>query len=373
MENNRPLTIYTASSRKQTVLQAAPTDVHGLFERLGVSQALPVTHDAYMALPKAKQDATKDIGAYIAGDLQGGRRRNGCVLTRCAAVLDTDNLPPGGAEEFIKRVEGLGCCYLIHSTAKHSAASPRLRAVFPFAEDLPAEKYAPVARLLCQLIQLDMTWFDPSTDEAGRIMYYPAHCQDIAPVLYMADKPFLDAAALLARLPDWHDVTAWPRFPREQAPAKAATKQEDPESKSGVVGAFCRVYDVPAAMEKFIPGVYEPTTADDRYTFAAGSSWGGATVYEGGKFLFSHHATDPAGGRLVNAFDLVRLHLFVGLDDEAKEGTRGNRLPSYGAMAALARQDPAVSDVLAREAFAAATADFKVVETDVVAAIEIVR
>lgn len=359
MENNRPLTIYTASSRKQTVLQAAPTDVHGLFERLGVPQALPVTHDAYIALPKTQQDNLKDVGAYIAGELKNGRRRSGCVLTRCAAVLDADNLPPGGTDDFIRRVEGLGCCYLVHSTAKHSPASPRLRVVIPFAEDIPAEQFAPVARLLCRLIQLEMTWFDPSTDEAGRIMYYPAHCQDIAPVLHMADKPLLDAAALLARLPDWRDAASWPRFPREQTPAKAAAKQEDPEGKSGVVGAFCRVYDVPAAMEKFLPGVYDPTTADDRYTFAAGSSWGGATVYEGGKFLFSHHATDPAGGRLVNAFDLVRLHLFAGLDDEAKEGTRGNRLPSYAAMGKLAREDASVSDVLAREAFTAATADFQ--------------
>ena len=373
MENNRPLTIYTASSRKQTVLQAAPTDVQGLFERLGVSQALPVTHEAYTTITKAKQDELKDIGAFIAGELKNGRRRSGCVLARCAAVLDADNLPAGSTEDFIRRVEGLGCCYLVYSTAKHSPATPRLRVVVPLAQDIPAEQYAPVARLLCKLIQLEMTWFDPSTDEAGRIMYYPAHCQDIAPVLYMADKPLLDAAALLAQLQDWRDAVSWPRFPREQAPAKVAAKQEDPEGKTGVVGAFCRVYDVPAAMEKFLPGVYVPTTADDRYTFAAGSSWGGATVYEGGKFLFSHHATDPAGGRLVNAFDLVRMHRFADLDDEAKEGTPAGRLPSYTAMTALAREDSAVSDVRAREAFAAATADFKDVETDEEAAMELGR
>ena len=92
--------------------------------------------------------------------------------------------------------------------------------------------------------------------------------------------------------------------------------------------------------------------APGRYTFTGGSTWGGAVLYQDGKFLFSHHATDPAGGKLVNAFDLVRLHLFGEQDDEAKPGTRGNRLPSYMSMIALVHQDPQASLVLAQENFA---------------------
>ena len=32
-------------------------------------------------------------------------------------------------------------------------------------------------------------------------------------------------------------------------------------------------------------------------------------------FAYSHHATDPACGKLLNAFDLVRIHKFGGLDE----------------------------------------------------------
>lgn len=67
-------------------------------------------------------------------------------------------------------------------------------------------------------------------------------------------------------------------------------------------------------------------------------------LYDDGKFLYSHHATDPASGWLCNAFDLVRLHRFGDLDngEDVKEGTRGNRLPSWAAMAELAQLDEAV-------------------------------
>ena len=45
---------------------------------------------------------------------------------------------------------------------------------------------------------------------------------------------------------------------------------------------------------------------------------GGAVLYDGGNFLYSHHATDPASGKLCNAFDLVRLHKFNEEDYDAK-------------------------------------------------------
>lgn len=116
--------------------------------------------------------------------------------------------------------------------------------------------------------------------------------------------------------------------------AKLAVKQGDPEAKNGVVGAFCRTYDIYRAMDELIPGMYEPVESmPGRYTYLGGSTTGGAVIYDSGKFLYSHHATDPCSGKLVNAFDLVRLHRFGDKDDEAQPGTPTNRLPSYSATA----------------------------------------
>ena len=105
-------------------------------------------------------------------------------------------------------------------------------------------------------------------------------------------------------------------------------------------------------MDELIPGEYDSCdTASDRYTYTGGSTAGGAVVYDDGKFLFSHHATDPCGGKLVNAFDLVRLHKFSEQDDKAEFGTPTNRLPSYNAMCKYAIENAGVAAILNQERY----------------------
>lgn len=60
------------------------------------------------------------------------------------------------------------------------------------------------------------------------------------------------------------------------------------------------------------------------------------------EILYSNHATDPASGKLLNAFDLVRVHKFVYLDEEAKPDTPSTKLPSYSSMREFAFDDPLV-------------------------------
>lgn len=102
----------------------------------------------------------------------------------------------------------------------------------------------------------------------------------------------------------------------------------------GPLGAFCRTYSITEAIAKFLPDVYTPTAKEDRYTYAAGSTAAGLVVYDGDVFAYSNHSTDPAGGRLCNAFDLVRIHKFGHLD-EGKEDTAVSQLPSQKAMYAV--------------------------------------
>lgn len=105
--------------------------------------------------------------------------------------------------------------------------------------------------------------------------------------------------------------------------------------------------------------MYDETDLSGRYTYTGGTTAGGAVVYDGDMFLFSHHATDPCSGRLVNAWDLIRLHMFGDKDDVAKEGTPGSKMPSYLAMKELVRNDKAVTDLLVKERIQQANEVFK--------------
>ena len=89
---------------------------------------------------------------------------------------------------------------------------------------------------------------------------------------------------------------------------------------------------------------------------------GGAVVYDGDLFLYSHHATDPCSGQLVNAFDLVRLHMYGDRDSEAKEGTPASKMPSFMAMSRLALEDKQVSDLISVERLEKAKQTFQAPE-----------
>lgn len=348
MLHDRQITITVGTSRRATQWQPQTMLLSELYTRLGVPARGSETLAEYLQMPKSQQDDLKDVGGFVAGTLSGKRRKANAVAGRDLLTLDLDNIRAGGTDDVIRRVEALGCGYCIYSTRKHMPSAPRLRVLLPLDRSCSADEYEPCARRMADLI--GMTLADPSTFEASRLMYWPSSCADAEVIYYTADKPMLSVDGLLATYSDWRDYTSWPAMPGAIAPAGLAARQGDPLAKNGIVGAFCRVYDIESAMAAFLPGIYDPVDAmPGRFTFTGGSTTGGAVLYDNGKFLYSHHATDPCGGKLVNAFDLVRLHKFDDEDDEAAAGTPTNRLPSYTAMCEIARLDPQVSALLMEE------------------------
>ena len=287
------------------------------------------TFGEYKAYPKPKQDELKDVGGFVGGTLLNGRRKNEAAGVRYLITLDADTIEPGGTQRVINQVAALGCAYVIYSTRKHEGASPRLRIIVPLDQEAGPEEYEAVARKLAAFIDINI--FDPTTFEPVRLMYWPSCSCDSEYVFLYEDKPFLSLQGMLSLYTDWRNIEEWPQVPGAvKLRERSAKKQGDPLSKTGIVGAFCKNYGIEEAMAVFIPGTYE-TTGNDRYTYTGGSTVGGAVVYED-KFIYSHHATDPCSGKLCNAFDMVRLHLFGEDDAESLPDTPTNKLPSYSSM-----------------------------------------
>ena len=348
MQHNRTLRISTAGSRKATHWPKSEILWSEFVEKLKTPVRGIETLDQYLALPKSRQDELKDVGGFVGGTFTGDRRKASCVEGRDLITLDLDNIPAGQTEDILKRVGGLGCAAAVYSTRKHAGYSPRLRVVVPLDRTATADEYEPAARKLAFLIGIGFC--DPTTFENSRLMYWASCCSDSQYVCESFDAAFCSLDGLLAMYGDWHDVSQWPQVPGEDAAARRRlAKQEDPASKRGVIGAFCRTYSITQAMDHFIPGMYEETGVPGRYTYTGGSTAGGAIVYDGDLFLYSHHATDPCSGQLVNAFDLVRLHMYGDLDNDAKEGTPVSKMPSFTAMSRLALADTAVSDLISKE------------------------
>lgn len=304
--------------------------------------------EEYLKFKKTKQDALKDVGGFVGGALKGRQRLSHNVESRDLITLDFDNIASGMTDNVIKRVQILGCNYVIYSTRKHAGYKPRLRIIIPTDRAIGVDEYEPIARKVAAMIGIEMA--DPTTFEPSRLMYWPSCSQDSEYVYKYEDKPFLSADGILAQYEDWKDISCWPQVPGSEIKQRhLVDKQQDPTTKTGLVGAFCRTYDIFSAMDKFIPGAYEEAGKDDRYTYVGGSTSGGAVIYQDGMFLYSHHATDPCSGKLVNAWDLIRLHKFLDLDEEATEGTPVAKMPSYAAMKELVKSDRAVMSKLDEE------------------------
>lgn len=354
---DRPITISSAGSRKATRWPPQTLYWSELVERLKIPVRGTETLAEYLKMSKAKQDDLKDVGGYVAGTFLTERRRASEVTGRDVLTLDLDNIEDSHTQGTAARVAGLGCGYAIYSTRKHEPARPRLRVLIPLNRTCTADEYEPVSRKIADIIGMELC--DPTTFEASRLMYWPSCCKDNGYYFSSEDKPLLDVDGVLAMYTNWRDVSEWAglSLAATGVPSTLAKKQGDPTVKNGIVGAFCKTYDVYRAIDELLEGAYTPADGG-RYTFAGGSTTGGAVVYDGGNFLYSHHATDPAGGKLCNAFDLVRLHKFAEKDDDAKPETPPNKLPSYIEMCRFAVADTGVATLLNTERLAGANEDF---------------
>lgn len=339
MKHDRQITISVGASRLSIQWNKQRTSLSELYDRLSTPTRSAETYEQYMQLPKAEQDKLKDVGGFVAGELIGARRKAANVAGRDVLTLDLDNIPAGAAQTVLRNVDALGCGYCVYSTRKHCPSAPRLRVLVPTDRTMTASEYEPIARKIASYIGMD--YADPTTFEASRLMYWPSCSSDAEYIFKAEDRPLLSADGMLATYDDWHDVRTWPTAPGEdRIVARLAAKQKDPLAKDDWIGAFCRTYDIMSAIAAFIPEAYVPCDGfDDRLTYTGGSTTGGAVLYDDGKFLYSHHATDPCSGKLVNAFDLVRLHRFGDQDDDTLPSTPVNRLPSYAAMLDFVKAD----------------------------------
>ena len=268
----------------------------------------------YPKLPKEQRDELKDHGGFVGGWLKGGIRRRGHVLFRTVGCLDADSIPAGVNFPALCREQLSGMDYFLYSTHKHRPDAPRFRLVLLFDREVSGEEYPALMRQVAARIGMD--YFDDSTYEPERMMYWASCSSDSEFVFDESLGCPLPADRFLGMYRDWRDVSQWPASSRQgEVMQRRMAAQQDPLNKEGLVGAFCRTYfPIQRAMEEFLPEVYAPTDAQGRWDYIPADSTAGVVVYDD-RFVYSHHATDPAGGKLLNAFDLVRIHRFGNDDD----------------------------------------------------------
>ncbi len=199
--------------------------------------------EEFKKMPKSVQDNLKDVGGYVGGELKDNIRANGNLLSRYIVTLDADNIASGGTQDIINIVASLGCAYVIYSTRKHENIKPRLRIVFPLARPCTPDEYEPIARKIASYIGMEI--FDPTTFEPIRLMYWASVSTDSEFVFNYADKYFIDTDGILKQYNNWQDCNEWATVPQEKKlREKSIKKQGITLEKDGLIGAFCKIYNV---------------------------------------------------------------------------------------------------------------------------------
>ncbi|EPH98166.1 Virulence-associated protein E [Enterococcus faecalis 13-SD-W-01] len=322
-------------------------------DRLSTPTITQETVEDYKKMPRSRQDNVKDVGGFVGGWLKEGKRKRGHAQQRSLVTLDADSTTLDFWEDVQLLFDHAAAIYTTHS---HLVKGPRYRLIIPLSRPVTAEEYEPLARKLAEIFGMDN--FDDTTYQAERLMYFPSHSIDGEYFTAFQDLPWVDPDEVLTSYEDWRDSSFWPESSRGHSIRESqAKKAGDPLDKKGIVGAFCRTYDIISAIETFLSDVYGLTGHGDRWTYLEGSTSGGLVIYDD-KFAYSPHGTDPVGDQLVNAFDLVRIHKFGDLDDEVKPTTRIDRYPSFKAMRDFAMDDPEVKTLIQSEKLSQALEDF---------------
>jgi hypothetical protein len=366
LKHDGQIAVALGKSRKETKWKNATMQWADLLAKLATTTRTRETFAKYQRMTRDEKAEIKDVGGFVGGVIKNGRRKAGQVAWRSLVTLDADFAGP----DLWQKVELLfGNAMAMYSTHSHAPDSPKLRLVAPLSRQVTADEYEAVSRFIAADIGIDL--FDDTTYQPERLMYWPSTAEDGEFLFEYLDGPFIDPDDILKRHPDWKDASTWPESSRShQIRVKHAEKQGDPREKPGAVGAFCRTYTVSEAIAEFLPDIYTECDQHNRYTYALGSASAGVIVYDTDLFSFSHHGTDPAGGILCNAFDLVRIHKFGLKDEDEKDDTPVHKLPSYQAMTEWAVNQDSVKIELANARAAEAAEEFSAAYEQVAAAAE---
>lgn len=265
----------------------------------------------------------KDKGGFIAGTSEGNTRDALSIRTRNMITLDMDYCPANVLDiirDKQEKTKELNFRFFVYSTHSHTKEEPRFRVIVPLAQEITVEKYEPIARAIAGII--GMEFFDATTFQINRIMYFPSVSADgdyVCEQFGMDDWNDLNPDDMLDRYMDYLNIAEFQK-PIYIEGLKVDRIQDGKvkdsrKTKYRIVNAFNTEYTIRQAIDEFLQEQYEKS-GNDRYSYKQGESKGGLVILND-QYAYSHHGTDPAQGRLLNAFDIVRIHKF-GKQDEKK-------------------------------------------------------
>jgi P4 family phage/plasmid primase-like protien len=281
--------------------------------RFKIPMKMPITMESFAKASKDVRNDLKNVESFVGATSKESDRKLGNITGRTLMTLDLDHcdLTTVGKIKAVLR----DTQFILHSTASHSTSQPRYRLIITPNTIIGNEQYEALCRVI--MSEIGINYFDTTCVEINRLFYYPAIPEGgLYDVGFNEGKPLV-INEWLAKYTNWKDVSEWVYSDRETKVIKRelGKAQQDPTTKGGYIGAFCRVYDIHSTIAVFLNDKYEGGDKSDRYTFIGGSSINGMQIFDD-KFAYSYQESDPCSRTLNNSFDLLRKHMFPNEDEK---------------------------------------------------------
>lgn len=299
----------------------------------------------YQKGSKAFRDKIKDQGGFIMGESKENRRDKMALISRNMITLDLDYCPPNILEILQEKVDNkkLPFRFFIYSTHSHTREKPRLRLIVPLQKDIDVVEYEPIALRLCGKIGLE--YFDATTTQPNRIMYFPSVSIDGEFVCksYADDYYDLDPDEIMGEYFDANNIEEWQRphyiEGKKRERIESGKTSDSTKTKYRIVNMFNTEYSITDAIDTFLSDVYKKES-DNRYSYIEGETKNGLNILSH-QYAYSFHGTDPAQGKLLNAFDIVRIHKFGKQDQETEQyvDDNYNKSTSYSEMVSWIKRE----------------------------------
>ena len=119
------MNIYTFKNRRNPIGKPVSLTWPELVAKLREPEITDESIAEYAGMSNEERTGIKDVGGYIAGELEGGRRSKATVKNRCIVTIDADEASWQDWARFAADNPTLcACCHSTHCTMLHSPCQP---------------------------------------------------------------------------------------------------------------------------------------------------------------------------------------------------------------------------------------------------------
>ena len=223
----------------------------GKLDKAAITQVVtqPWEYFAKALTAKPPEIASKDArGWYIPATFSAPHRHSDYFVARDALTFDFDHVTLDTYG--LVQIRFAEIAYAMYTTFSHRYDAPRFRCVVPLSRSVSEDEYGAISRRIAEGVGIELVARESFV--APQMMYMPGRrlggefASRVGPA-----EIFLDADTVLASYANWSDRTSWPHRREGDDLHAESAKITPPCEKPGIVGEFCRKFDVPSAIARF--------------------------------------------------------------------------------------------------------------------------